>query len=90
MSRVATLFQITYLGVGELGGLQRGHVAPQPELLHLQPLEVLLPLADLALHSDRFLPLKFFVDQSASIADNAFNNRPLDPSYLLHFLNLNT
>ena len=51
-SRVATLFQITspHLGVGELGGLQRGHVAPQPELLHLQPLQVLLPLADLALH----------------------------------------
>ena len=38
VSRVATLFQITYLGVGELWGLQRGHVAPQPELLHLQPL----------------------------------------------------
>ena len=41
----------THLRVGELRGLEGGHVAAQPELLHLKSLQVLLPLADLALNS---------------------------------------
>lgn len=36
-----------YLWVGQLPVLQRGHVAPEPELLAVQPLHVLLPLHDL-------------------------------------------
>ena len=40
---------ITRLWVGQFPVLQRGHVAPEAELLAVQPLQVVLPLRDLAL-----------------------------------------
>ena len=52
MSHLSPSFSVPsppHLWVGQLAVLQRGHVAPEPELLAVEPLEVVLPLHDLAL-----------------------------------------
>ncbi len=48
-SHMYTHGSTSHLWIWQLSVLQRGHVAPEPELLAVEPLQVFLPLDDLRL-----------------------------------------
>lgn len=56
-----------YLGIGQLAGLQRGHVAAQPKLLAVQALQILFELQLLRLQ--RVADVRFADDAQLQVVD---------------------